>query len=180
MRNYRTGLLPRVVTSRSLGAGVFVRMRRRLVFGPALVAGPIRLGVRSLFCQPELPLAKPLPSIDSAGSARVAGTPLFADFFGTMGLSDFPCSCIDVVLLSDSHRGPEPSSAWPNTGPPGFRARCFRACTGSTTARDSNPPRDCGESDVAFRIQGERRRPDLSPFRGSIPDLHVPLSTLRH
>ena len=35
--------------------------------------------------------------------------------------------------------------------PPGFRARCFRACAGSSTARGPATPCDSGAAGVAFR-----------------------------
>jgi len=46
-----------------------------------------------------------------------------------------------------------------NLGSPGSRARCFRTCTGSVTARDSGAPRDNGAPGVAFRISLRRRHP---------------------
>jgi len=74
-------------------------------------------------------LARPLPSARSADDAAVP--PLFADFLGTMGLSDSLCPFIAVVLLSDSRRGPLGASA----GPHGSRVRGFRTCSGSSTTR---------------------------------------------
>src|SRR5262249_55992249 len=56
---------------------------------------------------------------------------------------------------------------------------CIRTGTGSVTARD------CGVScvgdapDMAFRLPPRRRRPGGAFFRGCIPGLPVPLSTLR-
>ena len=41
-------------------------------------------------------------------------------------------------------------------------------------------PRQCGTTVVAFPFSSQGRHPELSSFRGSIPSLHVPLSTLRH
>src|SRR6202163_2531372 len=64
-------------------------------------------------------------------------------------------------------------------GSPGSHARCFRACTGSLTARDSVAPRDIGAPDGAFRFLLQRRRPGVFGLRGCIPGPHVPLSTLR-
>jgi len=69
---------------------------------------------------------------------------------------------------------------------PGSRTRCLRTCTGSLTARDPDAPCDVGASGVAFRLSPRRRHPEVPAayapghiFRGSIPDLYIPLSTLR-
>jgi hypothetical protein len=67
----------------------------------------------------------------------------------------------------------------PSAGPPGFRAICFRACQGSLTPPGLWTPRHNGVYSVAFRVLGARRYPGMARFRGSIPCLHVPLSTLR-
>ena len=144
-----------------------------------------RHGVRDLFCRGGFPLARPLPSTPSAGLAadRLASSrrplPLFGGFAGTTGLSDFPCPFIIGVCpwtsRCDPHRHPERVDA----GSPGSRARCFRACLGSLTARGPDASRDIDASDVAFRVPPRRRHPEGSCFRGSIPGLHVPLSTLR-
>ena len=72
-----------------------------------------------------------------------------------------------------------PLRPWADLGSPGSRARCFRTCTGSLTARDSSAPRDIGAPDGAFRFSLQRRRPGVIVLRGSIPGPHVPLSTLR-
>ena len=136
--------------------------------------------VRNLFCWGGFPLARPLPSIPSA-----AGRPaLFGDFAGTTGLSDFPCPFIIGVCPWTSRHDPQHHLLRVDTGPPGSRARCFRTCTGSLTARGPCPSRVGDGPDVAFRIPPQRRHPEGLPegrgfFRGSIPGLHVPLSTLR-
>jgi hypothetical protein len=44
---------------------------------------------------------------------------------------------------------------------------------GPVGARDSAP------TSVAFPMNKQGRHPDFPSFRGSIPSLHVPLSTLR-
>src|ERR1700686_5245706 len=69
--------------------------------------------------------------------------------------------------------------SWADLGSPGSRARCFRTCSGSVTARDSVAPRDIGAPDGAFRFLLQRRRPGVFGLRGCIPGPHVPLSTLR-
>jgi len=50
---------------------------------------------------------------------------------------------------------------------------------GSLTSRDTSMPRQNGTSILAFPFSLQGRHPVLSSFRGSIPSLHVPLSTLR-
>jgi hypothetical protein len=47
------------------------------------------------------------------------------------------------------------------------------------TSRDTSTPCQGGASVVAFPFSVQGRHPELSSFRGSIPCLHVPLSTLR-
>src|ERR1700686_1231695 len=69
--------------------------------------------------------------------------------------------------------------SWADLGSPGSRARCFRSCSGSVTARDSVAPRDIGAPDGAFRFLLQRRRPGVFGLRGCIPGPHIPLSTLR-
>jgi hypothetical protein len=63
-------------------------------------------------------------------------------------------------------------------GPPESRTQCFRACQGSATPPGAGTPCQSGVPAVAFRVFGARRHPGLARFRGSIPCLHVPLSTL--
>ena len=65
------------------------------------------------------------------------------------------------------------------TDSPGSRARCVCTCSGSLTARDPVVSRDIDTPNVAFRFLPRRRRPGGLFFRGCIPGLHVPLSTLR-
>src|SRR5712692_2617362 len=139
------------------------------------LGAPFRLGVRDAFCCRRFPLARPLPSISSA-----AGCPaLFGDFAGTIGLSDFPCPFIVGVRPWTSQRVPQRHPLRANTGPPGSRARCFRTCSGSLTARDPATSRDIDAPGGAFRFLLQRQRPGGNSFRGSIPGPHVPLSTLR-
>ena len=141
-----------------------------------------RHGVRNLCRYSEFPLARPLPSIPSAAEAPpfTGGRPtLFGDFAGTTGLSDFPCPCIIGVCPWTFRHGPQYHPLRADTGSPGSRARCFRTCTGSLTARGLDASRDIDAPSVAFRLLLRRRRPGGRVFRGSIPGLHVPLSTLR-
>jgi len=96
-----------------------------------------------------------------------------------MGLSDFPCPFIIGVCPWTSRHDPQRHPLWVDTGSPGSRARCFRTCTGSLTARGPGTSRNIDALDVAFRFSLQRRHPGESYFRGSIPGPHVPLSTLR-
>ena len=48
-------------------------------------------------------------------------------------------------------------------------ARCFRTCTGSLTARDSNAPRNIGAPGGAFRFLLQRRRPGVSFYAAEYP-----------
>src|ERR1700730_2818392 len=139
------------------------------------LGAPCRLRVRGAFCCCRFPLARPLPSVPSA-----TGCPaLFGDFIGTTGLSDFPCPFIVGLRPWTSRRVPQFHPLRVSTGPPGSRARCFRTCSGSQTARDPVASRDIDATDIAFRLLLQRRRPEGRWFRGSIPSPHVPLSTLR-
>src|SRR5271163_1868980 len=105
---------------------------------------------------------------------------LFGDFSGTAELSDFLCPFIVGVCPWTSRHGLRLHLPPAGTGPPGSRARCFRTCPGSVTARDPSASCDSDASGVAFRTLRRRRHPEVALFRGSIPCLHVPLSTLRH
>ena len=53
-----------------------------------------------------------------------------------------------------------------STGPPGSRAKCFRTCTGSLTARGPNASRDIDAFGIAFRFSLQRRHPEETSFRG--------------
>jgi len=98
-----------------------------------------------------------------------------------MGLSDFPWPFVIGLPLSGFRCGPARRFfPWPVMGSPGSRTRCLSACTGSPTARGSHASCDSDASGVAFRSRPRRRHPEVYvPFRGSIPGLHLPLSTLR-
>ena len=120
-------------------------------------------------------MASPPPSVPSA-----AGCPaLFGNFTGTIGLSDFLGSFIVGVCPWTSRRVPPLHLRRASPGPPGSRARCFRTCAGSQTARDPAASRDIDAAGGAFRFSLWRRHPGGTTFRGSIPGPHVPLSTLR-
>jgi len=153
-----------------------------------------RHSVRRVRLPRRFPVAGPLPSIPSArdgagrhGSSRLL-TPLFGDFSGTMGPSDFPRSCIVGVRPKTSRRGLPGNPGRANAGPPGSRARCFRTCTGSPTARGPVVPRDSGTPDVAFRISLQRRHPggrclsrlNTRPVRTPVNASRTPLRTPTH
>src|SRR5215813_5083977 len=94
-----------------------------------------------------------------------------------MELSDSLRPCILVVSVWFTMRA---LLRWtrPDAGPPESRAQCFRACQGSSTPPGRPIPRHTGMVRVAFRVFGARRHLEMARFRGSIPCLHVPLSTL--
>jgi len=130
--------------------------------------------VRSVSRSRRFPLVRPLPSSASAASSPA----LFVAFSGTMDLSDFPCPSIIGVRPQTSRCGP-PVHPWrADRGSPSFCARCFRACSGSSTPQGPSPSRDSDGPGVAFRRSPKRRHPRRGLFRSSIPSLHVPLSTL--
>src|SRR6266404_8184858 len=129
----------------------------------------------------EFPLASPLPSTTSSASAPA----LFGGFAGTMGLSDFPCPYIIGVRPWTFRCGLYFALPQTDTGSPGFRSRCLRACSGSQTAQGPKASHVCDASSLAFRLVQQRRHPKVATalamvvqFRGSIPGLYVPLSTL--
>ena len=64
-------------------------------------------------------------------------------------------------------------------GSPDSRARCFRACLGSTTAQGLCASRVIDAHRVAFRYVHSVGTLEQEPFHGSIARPHVPLSTLR-
>ena len=135
-----------------------------------------------------LPLACRLPSTASA-AAGTCPAALFGSFFGTTQQSDFPRLWLIVVCPWASRcalHSTLPSATQKDAGSPGFRARCFRACAGSLTARGPVLPRQCGSAGVAFGNLLLPRHPGPPAalaaghvLRGSIPGPRVPLSTLR-
>jgi len=134
------------------------------------------------------PLARGLPSTTSA-AVGTSPAALFGSFFGTTPRSDFPRLWLIVVRPWASRcalPSALPSAAQKVAGSPGFRARCFRACAGSLTARGPMLPRQSGSTSVTFGKLLLPRHPGPPAalatghgFRGSIPGPRVPLSTLR-
>jgi hypothetical protein len=130
------------------------------------------------------PLGLP-PSLHHLRLPGIAAQALFGSFFGTTQQSDFPehDSSPYAYWLLDALCALRRRSI---LGSPGSRARCFRACMRSQTAQGPCVPRQSGTHGVAFGVATPLRRPRLSQrlragglFRGSIPSLRVPLSTLR-
>ena len=117
------------------------------------------------------------PSLRALRRVWLPPTPLFRRFTGTMGLPDFQAPFIAVFSMR-IHRAGLAYWARSTPGSPGFRARCFRACVGSSTPRGPYTPRVGGVDDIAFRTKERRRHPGPRHFRCSIPSPHVPLSTL--
>ena len=75
--------------------------------------------------------------------------PLFGGFVGTTGQSDslLRSSMALVLGLPIAARRHPPRAV---AGSPGSRAKCFQACSGSSTAPGPAAPRHCGASGVAF------------------------------
>jgi len=113
VRHYRTGLLPQVIAPKRTVAAWRTRS--------SALATPARHWVRCVFYPNRFPLANPLPSTASADSFE----PLFGDFFGSMALSDFPCSFITGVCPQTSQCSLLPPWLRANMGSPGSRVRCF-------------------------------------------------------
>ena len=108
------------------------------------------------------PLARGLPSTTSAAAGSFSPAALFGSFFGTTPRSDFPRPWLIVVCPWASRCALQQASAdaaQQDAGSPGSRARCFRACAGSVTARGPCLPRHCGSHGVAFGISPQPRHP---------------------
>jgi hypothetical protein len=159
-----------------------------------LVRPLFRHCVRRVRFSRRFPLAGPLPSAPSAGDdfgrpgSSLVPPPLFGGFAGTMGPSDFPRSFIIGVCPKTSRCGLPRCRGRANVGSPGSRARCFRTCTGSLTARDSGASCDSDASGVAFRISLRRRHPggmvlsrlNTRPVRTPVNASTMPLRTSPH
>ena len=134
------------------------------------------------FCRSRnAPCGAPPPQIRTCGTtASAVGPPtMFGGFSGTTGPSDFPRPFITGVHPWASRCGLRPLGPQAVVGSPGSRARCFRTCSGSQTARAPFASRDGDALGVAFRLSPPRRHPGVvQKFRGSIPGPPVPLSTL--
>ena len=125
----------------------------------------------------------------NSAAAGLSPAALFAGFLGTTPRSDFPRRWLIVVRPKASRcalRQGSPEPPQQDAGSPGSRAKCFRACAGSVTARGPGLPCQCGSPGVAFGTSPLPRHPGPPAtevaghvLRGSIPGLRVPLSTLR-
>ena len=133
-----------------------------------------RLGVRRVLACPVFSLA---PSLCSTNSGPGRPRP-FAGFPATMEGSDFSSPCITGFGSSPSRCGPGFFWAWPEARSPGSRARSLRTCWGLR-------PRRAGQALALARppvLPSTQRTVSASRgccFRGSIPSLCAPLSTLR-
>ena len=137
--------------------------------------------VRRALRSTEFPLASSLPSTASA----TADAALFGGFAGTMELSDFPRPFVIgfVLRLPDALcRMLHDREPWDLPVP--AQGVSIHA-PGLATARGPSAPCHGGTAGVAFRYPRQRRHPEVTrlaagrQFRGSIPGLHVPRSTLR-
>jgi hypothetical protein len=106
-----------------------------------------------------LPARVPLGQPPSSTSSSVGRPTSFGGFCGTSRLSDSPEPRIIGVRLAASRRDPQLHLPRTTLGSPGSHAWCFRACTGSLTAR--GPSASCaGEaSGMVFRFFSQRRHP---------------------
>jgi hypothetical protein len=71
-------------------------------------------------------------------------------------------------------------SARPDTGCPGSRTRCFRACQGSPTPPGACTPCPSGVPTVAFRVLGARRHLEAPDFGAPCPALGCVCITWRN
>ena len=106
----------------------------------------------------RFPLGSVLCSIGSAGT----DVPLFADFTANMTESDFSMPsiigyglCLSFAIPPRQRHGMETSQ---------IPVQCVRTCMGSSTPRDSDPPRHTGESNAAFGAGKSLGIPDHVDF----------------
>ena len=139
---------------------------------------PVRVAVRRISLGPP-------PSLHHLRCQAISDPALFGGFFGTTQQSDFPAPWL-IGVRPKASRCALHSMLQKTLGPPGSRAKCFRACTGSGTARGPVLPCQSGSPGVTFGLSPQPRHPGPPVafatghvLRGSIPGLHVPLSTLR-
>ena len=130
-----------------------------------------RLGVRRVLARPVFSSAPPLRSTDS-GLGRL--TP-FAGFTATMEGSDFSPPCIIGFGSSPSRCGPKFS--WPEARSPGSRARSLRTCWGLRPRR-AVQALALARPAMLPSAQSTASASRVGCFRGSIPSLCAPLSTL--
>jgi len=90
---------------------------------------PVRVAVRRISLGPP-------PSLHYLRCQAISDPALFGGFFGTTQQSDFPAPWL-IGVRPKASRCALHSMLQKTQGPPGSRAKCFRACTGSGTARGS-------------------------------------------
>ena len=136
---------------------------------------PSRPCVRGMFCWRGFPLASPLPSIPSADRSPglVRG---LRWYYGSVRL---PVPVHHRRTSLDFPMRPTASSAAGGHGISRFSRKVFPCMHGVSDRAGSRASRDIDAPGVAFRLSLQRRHPGGWFFRGSIPGLHVPLSTLR-
>ena len=117
------------------------------------------------------------PSLQALRCAWMPPTPLFAPFFGTMSLSDFPPSFIADVLHLDSPRGPRPRGV-ANGGTSRVPCKVFRCVRGVCDLAGSGHVSRWRPARCGLPRRGTASAPRLRNFRGSIPSPHLPRSTL--
>ena len=111
--------------------------------------------VRSTFCPSRFPLANLLPSTSSVACALFGGSSVLLGCPTSHDLS----SSAYVFGLPDAASVPLRAKAV--MGSPDSRARCFRACSRSTTAQEANASHTIDAPAVAFRFVPPRRLPGL-------------------
>jgi hypothetical protein len=132
-----------------------------------------RLGVRHVLVCPVFSSAPPLRSTRS-GSGRPSP---FAGFPATMKGSDFSSPCITGWLSTFPMRA-RLYWPWPEARSPGSRARSLHTCWGLRPRR-AGQPLALARPSVLPSAQCTVSASRGCCFRGSIPSLCAPLSTLR-
>ena len=133
------------------------------------------LGASCPALRPGCVVPSVFPSASPLSSAASAAAALFGGLAGTTGLSDFPCSCIPGLPPRRSLGGPpRDHRGRASMGPPGSRAGGLRACAGSQTARGPPAARANAADDVAFRLVGQRRHPEVVISRLNSPACTYP------
>jgi len=166
MRNYRTRLLPQVMTQRRTKGPPPVSAQAHWARLPGPESG-------ACFAQTDSPWPTPFPppppqlALCSAASSVLWSCPTSHD----------RSSSAYVLGLPDAASIPLRTKAV--MGSPDSRSRCFRACPGSTTAQGPCASRVIDAHRVAFRYVHSVGTLEQEPFHGSIAGPHVPLSTLR-
>jgi hypothetical protein len=124
---------------------------------------------------PVFPAAHFLSSPASAAEA------LFSGLAGTTKRSGCSRPCIPgLPPLAFPGRPARRPRGRAGASPPGSRARRFRTCHGSPTARGPPAARANAAGGIAFRSCRRRRHPDRAHFAAQSPGLRVPPPTLHH